>query len=112
MEMGSKYRNKPIWIDGIRFDSIREGNRWQELRLLERAGEISFTVSLRTFFLRKPGSSQDGISIPASSLSPGKPTPMRDRCAGCLYERGKNGSRKMLCHMQVVVIRAGSHLHV
>ena len=37
----SKYHNKPIVIDGIRFDSIREGNRWQELRLLERAGEIN-----------------------------------------------------------------------
>lgn len=37
----SKYHNKPIVIDGIRFDSIREGNRWQELKLLERAGEIN-----------------------------------------------------------------------
>ena len=36
----NKYHNKPIIIDGIKFASTREGNRWQELRLLERAGEI------------------------------------------------------------------------
>lgn len=36
----SKYGNKRITVDGIRFDSIREANRWQELRLLERGGAI------------------------------------------------------------------------
>lgn len=36
----SKYGNRKITIDGIMFDSIREAERWQELRLLERAGEI------------------------------------------------------------------------
>lgn len=37
----NKYRNEPITIDGIRFASKKEGHRWQELKLLERAGEIS-----------------------------------------------------------------------
>jgi hypothetical protein len=37
----TKYRNQPIVIDGIRFASRREGRRWSELRLLERAGQIS-----------------------------------------------------------------------
>lgn len=36
-----KYRNKKVVIDGRTFDSIREGKRYQELRLLEKAGEIS-----------------------------------------------------------------------
>lgn len=36
-----KYRNKKITIDGITFDSKKEANRWMELKLLERAGEIS-----------------------------------------------------------------------
>ena len=35
-----KYRNEPTIVDGIRFDSQKEARRWQELRLLERAGEI------------------------------------------------------------------------
>jgi hypothetical protein len=36
----NKYGNKRVVVDGIRFDSKREAARWQELKLLERAGEI------------------------------------------------------------------------
>jgi hypothetical protein len=35
-----KYRNQPITIDGLRFDSQAEARRWQQLKLLERAGVI------------------------------------------------------------------------
>lgn len=35
-----KYRNRKTVVDGITFDSAREAARWQELKLLERAGEI------------------------------------------------------------------------
>lgn len=37
----SKYRNRKTIIDGITFDSKGEANRYCELKLLERAGEIS-----------------------------------------------------------------------
>ena len=37
----TKYHAKPITIDGIRFASTKEGKRYTELKLLERAGEIS-----------------------------------------------------------------------
>lgn len=36
----SKYRNEKIIIDGIKFDSNREGQRYLDLKLLERAGMI------------------------------------------------------------------------
>lgn len=36
----NKYRAKPTVIDGFRFDSKRESERYAELKLLERAGEI------------------------------------------------------------------------
>ena len=36
----SKYGNKKCTVDGIEFDSKKEAARWQELRLLERAGKI------------------------------------------------------------------------
>lgn len=36
-----KYGNKKIVIDGITFDSKKEANRYQELKLLEKVGEIS-----------------------------------------------------------------------
>lgn len=37
----NKYRNKKVTIDGITFDSIKESKRYQELKLLERANEIT-----------------------------------------------------------------------
>lgn len=37
----SKYRNKPVTLDGIRFDSRAEAKRYTELQLLARAGEIT-----------------------------------------------------------------------
>ena len=36
----SKYKAKKTVVDGIAFDSKREANRYTELKLLERAGEI------------------------------------------------------------------------
>lgn len=36
----SKYRNKKIIYNGITFDSIKEKNRYIELKLMERAGLI------------------------------------------------------------------------
>ena len=36
----NKYRSRKITVDGITFDSVKEANRWQELMMLERAGEI------------------------------------------------------------------------
>ena len=37
----NKYKNKKTVCDGITFDSKKECTRWNELKLLERAGEIS-----------------------------------------------------------------------
>lgn len=37
---GNKYHAKAITVDGERFDSYAEYQRWQELKLLEKAGQI------------------------------------------------------------------------
>lgn len=36
-----KYANEPTIVDGMRFDSKAEARRWCELKMLEKAGEIS-----------------------------------------------------------------------
>ena len=36
----NKYRNKKVVVDGIVFDSRKEGQRWKELKILESSGEI------------------------------------------------------------------------
>lgn len=37
----SKYGNKPITVDGVRFDGLNEHRRWCFLQMMEKAGEIS-----------------------------------------------------------------------
>ena len=37
----SKYRNKKVQVDGIIFDSAKEANRYKELDMMEKAGDIS-----------------------------------------------------------------------
>lgn len=39
--VATKYHNVPTVVDGIRFDSKKEAHRWSELKLLQRAGQIS-----------------------------------------------------------------------
>jgi hypothetical protein len=36
-----KYKNKKIMVNGIQFDSKKEAKRYQELKLMEDAGEIT-----------------------------------------------------------------------
>ena len=36
----SKYGNRKVELDGEKFDSVAERDRWTSLRLMERAGEI------------------------------------------------------------------------
>lgn len=39
--MKRKYRNTPVVIDGVRFDSKKESFRWRDLQMLEKGGWIS-----------------------------------------------------------------------
>jgi hypothetical protein len=52
----SKYHAKKIEIDGYKFDSIKEGNRYQELKLLQKTGEINF-------FIRQPMLDLEGGAV-------------------------------------------------
>lgn len=52
-----KYGNYECVVEGERFDSIREALRWQELRMMEKAGEISGIERQVTYELipKQPG---------------------------------------------------------
>jgi hypothetical protein len=45
----TKFRNVKVEVDGIRFDSKWEAHRWQELTLMQRAGEIRKLERQRPF---------------------------------------------------------------
>lgn len=47
----NKYGAKPQVVDGVRFDSKREADRWWDLRMLEKGGEISQLERQVTFVL-------------------------------------------------------------
>lgn len=52
---GSKYRNKKCIVDGIKFDSISEANRYKELLLLRKEGAITALGLQGTFRLEING---------------------------------------------------------
>ena len=54
-----KYGNRKTTIDGIKFDSAKEAQRWSELKLLERAGEI-FELQRQVPFVLIPKQERDG----------------------------------------------------
>ena len=45
-----KYRSKRTVIDGITFDSKKEANRYCELKLLEKSGEIKILNCKRSTY--------------------------------------------------------------
>ena len=58
MTRKNKYNARQTTVDGVTFDSAKEARRWQELRLLERAGAITglqrqFAVTLAPSVLLK-----------------------------------------------------------
>ena len=49
MKRRAKYGNTKVKVDGITFDSKAEARRYGELKLLERAGEITSMELQPTF---------------------------------------------------------------
>ena len=47
----NKYGARKVVVDGLKFDSVLEAKRWQELKLLERAGRIAFIERQNVFAL-------------------------------------------------------------
>ena len=47
----TKYRNKPIVVDDIRFDSKAEARRYEVLKLLRAAGKIKWFTRQVPFYL-------------------------------------------------------------
>ena len=50
-----KYKNKKVVYDGIKFDSLRERDRYKELKLLEAAGAIRDLVLQKRYYLEIGG---------------------------------------------------------
>ena len=55
----NKYRNKKVQVDMYVFASIRESQRYKELKLLEKVGEIS-NLELQPRFLLQDSFKKNG----------------------------------------------------
>lgn len=60
----SKYHSKTVEVQGIRFDSKKEANRYLELKLKERAGEIQ-NLELQPEFELQPKFRKNGVTFRA-----------------------------------------------
>lgn len=49
----NKYKNKKVEIDGFKFDSKKEANRYLELKLLQRAKKISELTLQPSYILQE-----------------------------------------------------------
>ena len=56
----SKYKNVKTEVDGIKFDSKKEAKRWQELRALQKAGQLRDLAHQWKYFLIPPQTRSDG----------------------------------------------------
>ena len=67
----NKYRAKKVNVNGMIFDSHKEANRYFELRLLERAGEIK-NLSRQVPFELIPTQREPGTVGPRGGTKKGK----------------------------------------
>lgn len=66
-----KYGNTKVTVDNIQFDSKREANRYCELKLLERAGEIS-GLQMQVKFVLIPQQREPDTRGPRGGIRKGK----------------------------------------
>lgn len=57
-----KYHSKKVIVDGIKFDSLKEAKRYNELKILEKANEIT-ELRLQVKFELQPSFKKNGKTI-------------------------------------------------
>lgn len=58
-----KYGNKKVTLDGIKFDSMKEANRYAELKMLQRGGVIKGLELQKKFILIPTQKDENGKTI-------------------------------------------------
>lgn len=82
--MRSKYGNRKTVVNGIEFDSQKEAVRYQELRLLERAGKIS-GLRLQEKFVLIPSQREASTEVYKSGSQKGRRKPGKLLEKECSY---------------------------
>lgn len=66
-----KYQSKKTVVDGMTFDSLKEARRWQELKLLEKAGQIR-DLQRQVKFVLIPAQREEDTTGPRGGTRKGK----------------------------------------
>lgn len=74
----NKYRNRKVEVDGITFASVKEGRRYSELKLLERAGKIHDLKLQPSFKLEVNGKKVCSYVADFSYVEPGRGVVVED----------------------------------
>ena len=74
--MATKYFSKRSKVNGIEFQSKKEGRRYQELRLMERAGEID-NLRTQVKFVLIPAQREESAEVFTRGKNKGKHKPGR-----------------------------------
>lgn len=82
--MRNKYGNRKTVVNGIEFDSRKEAVRYQELRLLERAGKIS-GLRLQEKFVLIPSQREASTEVYKSGSQKGRRKPGKLLEKECSY---------------------------
>lgn len=82
--MKNKYGNRKTVVNGIEFDSRKEAVRYQELRLLERAGKIS-GLRLQEKFILIPSQREASTEVYKSGPQKGRRKPGKLLEKECSY---------------------------
>lgn len=82
--MKNKYGNRKTVVNGIEFDSRKEAVRYQELRLLERAGKIS-GLRLQERFILIPSQREASTEVYKSGPQKGRRKPGKLLEKECSY---------------------------
>lgn len=72
----NKYHNKTYTYDGITFASLKECRRYQELKLLEKAGKIK-DLELQKAYELIPAQYDESTEVYTKGLHKGEPKPGR-----------------------------------
>ena len=84
MGISSKYFNKKYTVDGITFDSRKEGRRYVELMEMQKAG-IIHNLKLQVKFVLIPTQREESTEVFKKGKSKGQPKPGKVIETECSY---------------------------
>ena len=108
VEKRAKYGNRKVELDGETFDSVKEYSRWQELKLMERAGEI-YELQRQVPFVVIPAQRDDRGKLVEREVKYIADFTYREKCGNRLVVEDTKGmkTREYILKRKMMLYRLG-----